>query len=110
MSDDVERKNDTQPIGRPARLDVEEVRARLEQLPGWEVAGDRLHRAFAFESFVAAFGFMTSLALVAESKNHHPNWSNVYNRVVIDLSTHDVGGITELDFELAAAANALADQ
>ena len=97
-------------MGRPARLGVEEVRARLEQIPGWEVADDRLHRVFAFESFVAAFGFMTSLALVAESKNHHPNWSNVYNRVVIDLSTHDVGGITALDFELAAAANALADQ
>ncbi len=95
---------------RPARLSENEIRKRLEQAPGWEVVGGKLHRAFAFKDFVSAFGFMSSLALVAEAKNHHPDWSNVYNRVVIDLSTHDAGGITELDFELARAASDLFDQ
>jgi len=79
-------------------------------VPGWEVVDGKLHRELRFKDFVDAFGFMTSLALRAEAKNHHPEWFNVYSRVVIDLSTHDAGGITALDFELAAAANELASQ
>ena len=95
---------------RPSKLTEEEVRRKLAELPGWELVEGKLHRSFRFKDFSRAFGFMTSLALVAEARNHHPEWSNVYNRVVIDLSTHDAGGITELDFGLAAAANSLFDQ
>ena len=92
---------------RPKKLTEDEIRSRLSEVPGWELAAGKLHREVKFKDFVDAFGFMTSLALVAESKNHHPDWSNVYNRVVIDLNTHDAGGVTDLDFELAAAANRL---
>ena len=92
---------------RPARLDEDEIRRRLSGLAGWKLVEGKLHRSFKFEDFRRAFGFMTSLALVAEAKDHHPEWSNVYNRVVIDLSTHDAGGVTELDFELARAASEL---
>jgi 4a-hydroxytetrahydrobiopterin dehydratase len=88
-------------------LSDDEIRRRLAGLPGWELVEGKLHRTFRFPSFVEAFGFMTSVALVAESKNHHPDWSNVYDRVVIDLVTHDAGGITAKDFELAEAASAL---
>jgi 4a-hydroxytetrahydrobiopterin dehydratase len=95
---------------RPTRLADDEIRQRLTSLPGWELLDGKLHREFRFKSFVEAFGFMTSVALVAESKNHHPDWSNVYDRVVVDLVTHDAGGITERDFELARAASALVDQ
>jgi 4a-hydroxytetrahydrobiopterin dehydratase len=92
---------------RPRRLSDEEIRAGLGALPEWQLLNGKLHREIRFTSFVEAFGFMTSLALVAEAKNHHPEWSNVYNRVVIDLTTHDAGGITELDLQLAAAAEGL---
>ena len=92
---------------RPKKLNEEEIRARLAEVPGWELAAGKLHREMKFEDFVEAFGFMASLALVAEAKNHHPDWSNVYNRVVIDLHTHDAGGVTDLDFQLATAASAL---
>ena len=76
-------------------------------MPDWSVKGERLHRDLKFNSFVDAFGFMAKVALLAESKNHHPNWSNVYNRVSIDLTTHDLGGLSSLDVELAAAIEAL---
>jgi 4a-hydroxytetrahydrobiopterin dehydratase len=92
---------------RPQRLTDAEIGERLKDVPAWQVAGGKLRREFEFADFVAAFGFMASLALVAESKNHHPDWCNVYNRVRIDLHTHDAGGITRLDFELAAAADRL---
>lgn len=89
------------------QLTDQEVKAKLAELPGWTVVNGKLHREFKFENFVAAFGFMTRLALIAEKQDHHPDWSNGYNRVVIDLHTHDAGGITEFDFRLAAAANGL---
>jgi 4a-hydroxytetrahydrobiopterin dehydratase len=92
------------------KLTDEEIAASLRDIPGWDVVNGKLHREFRFKDFVAAFGFMSSLALVAERKNHHPEWFNVYGRVVIDLNTHDIGGISDLDFELAAAANALAEK
>ncbi len=95
---------------RPSKMTDEEIRNKLANVPGWEMIDGKLHRSFKFENFSRAFGFMNSLALVAEAKNHHPEWSNVYNRVVIDLQTHDAGGITGLDFELAAAANDLYGQ
>ena len=67
----------------------------------WQLAAGKLHKGFRFPDFVAAFGFMTRAALVAERMDHHPEWRNVYNRVEVDLSTHDAGGLTALDFELA---------
>jgi 4a-hydroxytetrahydrobiopterin dehydratase len=76
---------------------------------GWAVVGGRLHREFEFPSFVEAFGFMSSVALVAEKMDHHPDWSNAYNRVVIDLWSHDAGAITSRDQRLAERINALAD-
>ena len=84
---------------RPA-LDAQQIESRLTQLSGWRIESGKLHREFRFENFIAAFGFMTRVALVAEKMNHHPEWSNVYNRVQVDLTTHDAGGLTELDFEL----------
>ncbi|MGH0032299.1 MAG: 4a-hydroxytetrahydrobiopterin dehydratase [Myxococcota bacterium] len=91
-----------------AKLDDAALRAALDELDGWSLAEGKLHREFAFESFVVAFGFMSSVALVAERMNHHPEWSNVYGRVVVDLVTHDAGGITGLDLELARHMDALA--
>ena len=93
---------------RPGALDAAEVESRLAELEGWALEGGKLHREFRFAGFVEAFGFMSSVALVAEKMDHHPEWSNVYSTVVVDLTTHDAGGITTLDFELAAAMNALA--
>ncbi len=67
----------------------------------WSIKEGKLFRAFKFADFVAAFGFMTQVAMLAERANHHPEWSNVYNRVVISLTTHDAGGISQRDFALA---------
>jgi 4a-hydroxytetrahydrobiopterin dehydratase len=90
------------------RLSDAEISEQVASLDGWNVAGGKLHREFEFENFVEAFGFMSRAALVAEKMDHHPEWFNVYNRVVVDLATHDVDGISEHDFELAAAMSALA--
>ena len=90
------------------KLAEAEVRARLSEIPGWELADGKLHKIFRFASFVQAFGFMSSVALVAEAMNHHPDWTNVYNRVTIALNTHDVGGISALDFTLAKRIEELA--
>jgi 4a-hydroxytetrahydrobiopterin dehydratase len=76
---------------------------------GWEIVDGKLHRELQFDDFVAAFGFMAQVAIIAEKLNHHPEWSNVYNRVTIDLMTHDAGGITDKDHDLAARINALVD-
>ncbi len=89
------------------KLSPEEVERRLSELEGWTVTDGKLHRDFQFANFVEAFGFMTRVALHAESSNHHPEWFNVYNRVTIDLSTHDAGGISRYDFELAEKINEL---
>jgi 4a-hydroxytetrahydrobiopterin dehydratase len=89
------------------KLDESEVLGALEGLPGWKLEKGHLHREFRFDGFVGAFGFMTSMALVSEAMNHHPDWRNVYDRVVIDLSTHDAGGVTALDLEWALRASAL---
>ena len=90
------------------KLSQDDVAKRLESLSGWELADGKLHREFQFESFVEAFGFMASVALVAEAMNHHPEWFNVYNRVRVDLTTHDCGGVSEHDFALASRMNDLA--
>ncbi len=94
-------------MGRPTKLDDAAVQARLADLPSWALQDGKLHRELKFKDFVEAFGFMAKVALLAEKHDHHPEWSNVWNRVVIDLSTHDVGGVSELDFALAAAIDAL---
>ncbi len=90
------------------RLSDAELNSALSQLEGWSLKDGKLHRQYQFGSFVEAFGFMSSVALVAESMGHHPEWFNVYNRVTIDLTTHDSGGITGKDVELAKKANELA--
>ena len=94
-----------------AKLSNEQIHERLRALShsgsGWSLRADKLHRELSFPDFVQAFGFMARVALVAERMNHHPEWSNVYNRVVIDLTTHDAGGISELDFQLAGHIDAL---
>ena len=90
------------------KLTDAEIEQHLAQAPSWSVEDGKLRRAFQFNSFVEAFGFMCSVALAAEKLDHHPEWFNVYNRVVIDLNTHDVGGISPVDFELASRINELA--
>ena len=92
----------------PAKLAETEVAARLATLPGWTIEGGKLHRTFVFRDFVEAWSFMSGVALAAESMGHHPEWSNVWNRVNVDLTTHDAGGLTALDFDLAARMQALA--
>ena len=90
------------------KLSEAEVAAALGQAPGWSVRGGKLHRDFQFADFSEAFAFMTRCALAAEQMNHHPEWFNVWNKVAVDLSTHDAGGITQRDFELAARMNKVA--
>ncbi len=89
------------------KLSPEAVARRLEALPGWTLDAETLLRRFAFDDFVDAFGFMCRVALVAERMNHHPEWTNVWNRVEIRLTTHDAGGISELDFQLAERIDGL---
>jgi 4a-hydroxytetrahydrobiopterin dehydratase len=96
-----------------APLETQAIEEALNQLNAragapWSLAEGKLHKVFAFQDFVHAFGFMTSAALAAESMNHHPEWCNVYNRVTVNLRTHDAGGITELDFALARRLEDLA--
>ena len=91
------------------KLSADAIEAALAALNAagadWESRGDRIARNFSFPDFVTAFGFMAEVALVAERMNHHPEWFNVYGTVKVELSTHDAGGLTELDFALARAMN-----
>ena len=93
---------------RPDKLTEQAVEAALGSLPGWSVKDGKLHREFVFADFNEAFGFMARAALVAEKLDHHPEWFNVYATVRVHLTTHDAGGISELDFELARAMNQIA--
>lgn len=95
-------------MGMRPKLEGEALRAAVAGLEGWSLLEGKLHREFRFSDFVTAFGFMTRVALVAESQDHHPEWSNVYSRVSVDLTTHDAGGITASDVELAQRMNELA--
>jgi 4a-hydroxytetrahydrobiopterin dehydratase len=95
-------------VAAPTRLTDAEIAARLKALPGWSLEGGKLHKAFTFADFVEAWGFMSAVALVAESMGHHPEWSNVWNRVTVDLTTHDAGGVSALDFDLAARMEGIA--
>lgn len=89
-------------------LSHEEVTAELASLSGWQLRDGKLHKEYRFATFVECFGFMTEVALIAEAMQHHPEWFNVYNRLVVDLRTHDVDGVSELDFELARRMDARA--
>lgn len=91
-------------------MDREAAEAALKNLDGWSLAEDgrAITRSFTFKNFSEAFGFMTRAALAAEKLDHHPEWSNVYKKVDVTLSTHDAGGLTELDFELAMKMNQFA--
>jgi 4a-hydroxytetrahydrobiopterin dehydratase len=91
-----------------ARLTNEELIATLTELSRWAVKEGKLHREFRFPDFVHAFGFMATAAIAIEAMNHHPEWCNVYNRVTVDLVTHDAGGITQKDVELARKLDAFA--
>ena len=95
-------------MARPTALGPDELDEALSRLPGWELDDGSLHREFHFADFAEAFGFMSAVATVAAQMDHHPNWSNVYSSVAVHLSTHDVGGITELDVQLATRMNELA--
>lgn len=87
------------------KMTDKEITAAIAQLPEWKVVNGKLNRAFKFKDFVEAFAFMTKVAIIAEKMDHHPELFNVYNRVVIDLTTHDVGGISSLDIDLAKKIN-----
>ncbi len=84
-----------------ARFSEAQLNDVMAELPGWTVRDDKLYRQFKFPDFVAAFGFMSQVALLAEKMDHHPDWSNTYNRVDISLTTHDLGGISMRDITLA---------
>jgi 4a-hydroxytetrahydrobiopterin dehydratase len=93
-------------LAMPAKkLTDAEVHTLLRKATGWSVVNGKLHREFACKDFVTAFGNMTRVALVAEAMNHHPEWFNVWNKVVIDLNTHSVKGISDYDFVLAEKIN-----
>jgi len=94
----------------PARLTDDAIQAHLQELTGWSLDGDgKLAREFQFADFSEAWGFMSRVALEAEKMNHHPEWFNVYRTVRVQLNTHDAGGLTELDVDLARRMNALAE-
>jgi len=83
------------------------IEDKLPQMPDWSVSDNKLYRSFVFGNFVEAFGFMTRVALLAETADHHPEWFNVYNKVEIYLTTHEAAGLTERDFSLAEKINQL---
>ncbi len=90
------------------KLSSEKISEELKNLPGWSVKDEKLHKDFEFGDFNEAFGFMTRAAMHIEKMNHHPEWFNVYNKLTVDLMTHDAGGITENDIQLAKILNSLA--
>lgn len=89
-------------------LSEDAIKTRMGELSGWKLEGGHLMKTFEFDDFVSAFGWMSSVALVAEKLNHHPNWSNVYKTVEVELWSHDAGGLTPADFELAGHMDRLA--
>ena len=89
------------------KLSESSIEEKLKNLPGWSVKNDKLYKEFQFNDFNQAFGFMTRAAMEIEKMNHHPEWFNVYNRITIDLTTHDADGITNNDVNLAKILNSL---
>ena len=90
------------------RYTEQELQSVVSKLPGWVIRDGKLHREFQFSDFAHAFGFMATAAVLIEQKNHHPEWSNVYNRVRVDLTTHDARGVTHRDVELAEILDKIA--
>jgi 4a-hydroxytetrahydrobiopterin dehydratase len=90
------------------RLGDAEVTEALRSLPGWSLADGKLHREYRFRDFVEAIGFLASASMVVQEMDHHPEWSNVYHRVSIDLVTHSAGGVTPMDVKLATRLEELA--
>jgi 4a-hydroxytetrahydrobiopterin dehydratase len=95
-------------MGHAARLSDAEIKAALGALPEWALLDGKLHREYKFPDFVHAFGFMATAAIAIEAMNHHPEWSNVWNRVSVDLVTHDSGGVTAKDITLAEKLESIA--
>ncbi len=89
------------------KLSDEQIEKELANLPGWSIVNGKLHKDFVFKDFIEAFGFMSTAALHIEKMNHHPEWFNVYNKIKVDLTTHDAGGITQNDINLARILNSL---
>jgi 4a-hydroxytetrahydrobiopterin dehydratase len=92
------------------KLNDAQITAALATLPGWSLANGKLHREYRFPDFSHAFGFMATAATAIERMNHHPEWSNVYSRVTVDLTTHDAGGVTQLDLSLAILLDTIASK
>lgn len=93
-----------------SKLTAPELDAALQHLPGWSVVDAKLHKEYRFADFVHAFGFMATAAIAIEKADHHPEWFNVYNKVRVDLTTHDVGGISAKDVTLAALLDSFASK
>ena len=91
------------------KLSEQEIETRLLRLPDWEYYDDAIHAEFEFENFKDCFSAMSRIAFECEALNHHPDWSNVYNVLTISLSTHDAGGVTEKDFQLAEAIESIVE-
>ena len=89
------------------KISHKEIEKELKDIPGWAVVEGKLHKEFQFDDFNQAFGFMTRAAMHIEKMNHHPEWFNVYNKLIVDLTTHDAGGISENDIKLAKTLNSL---
>ena len=89
------------------KLSETEITEELKKLEGWNIIDNKLHKEFQFDNFNQAFGFMTRAAMEIEKMNHHPEWFNVYNRITVELTTHDAGGITNNDVNLARILNSL---
>ena len=89
------------------RLNESEIKNELVKVQGWTVNKNKLTKTFEFRDFGDAFAFMTRIAIEAEKMNHHPEWFNVYNKITVDLTTHDAGGITKNDINLARILNSL---
>ena len=87
------------------KLSDSEIESEVKTIPGWKLVNGKLNKLFEFKNFIEAFGFITKVAMQAEKMNHHPEWFNVYNKVKIDLVTHDVNGISNYDIKLANAIN-----
>ena len=89
------------------KYDSETALQRLETLSGWALINDSIEKKYTFKDFREAISFMVRVSFICEEMNHHPNWANVYNRLMIRLSTHDAGGLTDKDFKLAEAIDSL---
>ena len=103
-------KTDIKPQMEPYLLQDEALKELVFKIPGWEIKDGQIQKEFKFSNFIEAFSFMTKIALICEKYNHHPYWENVYSKVIIKLSSHDLGGITNLDQTLALEINKVFDQ